>query len=46
MLVTEVDHVLDDEPRPRRPQPSLRAIVAAIMLLSFVLLLAAGKTVF
>jgi Putative prokaryotic signal transducing protein len=46
MLVTEVDHVLDDEPRRRRPQPSLRAIVAAVMLVSIVLLLAAGKTVF
>jgi hypothetical protein len=46
MLVTEVDNMLDEEPRARRPQPSLRAIVAAVLLVSLVLLLAAGKTVF
>jgi hypothetical protein len=45
MLVTEVDHLLDDGPR-RRPQPSLRAVVAGIMLVAFVLMLAAGKTLF
>jgi hypothetical protein len=46
MLVTEVDNTLDDEPRRRQPQPSLRVVVAAVLLVGIVLMLAAGKTVF
>ncbi len=46
LLVTEVENALDDEPRPRRPFPSLRVIAAAILLVTIVFAVAAGRAVF
>jgi hypothetical protein len=46
MLVTEVDNMLDDEPRPPRRWPSPRVVIAAVLLVGIVLMLAAGNTIF
>jgi hypothetical protein len=46
MLVTEVDNMLDDEPRPIRRWPSPRVVIAAVLLIGIVLMLAAGNTIF
>ena len=46
LLVTEVDNALDDDPRPRRYQPSLRAIAALVLLFAIVAAAAGGHALF
>jgi hypothetical protein len=45
LLVTEVDNLLDDEPRPRH-SPMLRTIAAVILLCALLSTLAAGRALF
>ena len=45
LLVTEVDNVLDDEPRPRH-SPTLRTLAAVVLLFALLCGLMAGHTVF
>ena len=45
LLVTEVDNLLDDDPRPRH-SPTLRALAATILLVAILCGLLAGNAVF
>ena len=47
LLVTEVDNLLDDEPRPRRRHsPTLRVLAASVLLVAILCGLMAGHAVF
>jgi hypothetical protein len=45
LLVTEVDNLLDDDPRPRR-SPTLRAFAAAVLLLALFCGVIGGRALF
>jgi hypothetical protein len=45
LLVTEVDNVLDDEPRPRRSR-TIRVLAASVLLVAILCGLLAGHAVF
>jgi hypothetical protein len=45
LLVTEVDNVLDDDPRPRR-FPTLRTLAAAVLLLALFCGVIGGRALF
>jgi hypothetical protein len=46
LLVTEVDNALDDEPRPRRYQLTVRAVAAVVLLFALLAAVAGGRTLF
>jgi hypothetical protein len=45
LLVTEVDNLLDDDPRPRH-SPVLRAVAAAVLLLALLCGVMGGRALF